>query len=232
MNQTNLLPPQPTPVTLLPVKLLNRTLLFISVIVFTYILVLYGTYLTIPTHNTAATHFDAIIVLGCPAKPDGTPSPEQRERVLEGVRQYKAGIAAHIIMTGAAAHNQFVEAHVMDEFAQSQGVPVEAITEEPQAQNTVQNIYYSAQIMHRNGWGSAEIVSSPSHLPRAALIANTLNLDQPTLSIDWRTHAAHWPSEYTAWHKLRLYTGEARDCLYRRFHGFPNSKFLPNPFMN
>lgn len=211
-------------------KLLNRILLFASVIVFSWLLVLYGTYVTLPTHNTSATHFDTLIVLGCPAKLDGTPSPEQRERVLEAVRQFKAGVAPHIIMTGAAAHNQFVEAHVMDEFAQSQGVPASAIVEEPQAHDTIQNIYYSAQLMHAEGWGSAEIISSPSHLPRAALITNTLNIDQPTLSINWRTHAAHWPPEYTLWHRLRLYTAEARGCFYLRFHGFPNSKFLPNPF--
>lgn len=213
-------------------KLLSRIALFVSVIVFTYVLILYGTYITLPTHNTAAAHFDTLIVLGYPANPDGNPSPEQRERVLEAVRQYKAGIAPHIIMTGAAAHNQFVEAHVMDEFAKSQGVPAAAITEEPQAENTIQNLYYSAKIMHEQGWGSAEIVSSPSHLPRAALIVNTLNIDQPTLSINWSTHPAHWPPEYGLWHRLRLYNGEARDCLYLRFHGFPNSKFLPNPYMN
>lgn len=193
-------------------------------------MVLYGTYITLPNHNTLATHFDTLIVLGCPANLDGTPSPEQRERVLEAVRQYKAGVAPHIIMTGAAAHNQFVEAHVMDEFAQSQGVPAAAITEETQAENTIQNIYYSAQIMHAQGWGSAEIISTPSHLPRAGLITNTLNIDQPTLSIDWTTQPARWPPEYTFWHRFKLYTGEARDCLYLRTHGFPNSKFLPNPF--
>ena len=226
-NQTELPPCYPN-----PVKLLNRTLLYISVVLFTCALVLYGTYLTLPTHNTAATHFDTLIVLGYPANPDGTPSPEQRERVLEGVREYKSGVAAHLIMTGTAAHNQYVEAQVMAQLAESQGVPPEAIIEEPQAQNTIQNLYYSAQIMHRQGWNSAEIVSSPSHLPRAALIANTLNIDQPTLSIDWRTHAARWPPEYSLARRFILYTGEARNCLYLRFHGFPNSKFLPNPFEN
>ena len=35
-------------------------------------------YRTIPTRNTNLTHFDTIIVLGTPAKLDGTPSPEQR----------------------------------------------------------------------------------------------------------------------------------------------------------
>lgn len=208
-------------------KALGRILFYLSAVIFAIVLVLFGVYVTIPTHNTAATHFDTLIVLGYPAKLDGTPSPEQRERVLEGVRQYKAGVASHIIMTGAAAHNRFVEAHVMDEFAQSQGVPAAAIIEEPQAKNTIQNLYYSSRIMHQQGWTSAEIVSSPSHLPRAALIVNTLNYEQPSLYINWRTHAAHWPAEYSIFREAVLYIGEARNCLILRFNGFPNSRFLP-----
>ena len=92
---------------------------------------------------------------------DGTPSPEQRERVLEGVREYKAGVAPHIIMTGGPAHNHFVEAHTMSQLASSEGVPLADILEEGQAQNTIQNIFYSSQIMHQHGWSSAEVVSSP-----------------------------------------------------------------------
>ena len=212
-------------------KLLTRTLFYVVVIVFTFALVVAGNYLTLPTHNTDATHFDTLIVLGTSARLDGTPSPEQRERVLEGVREYKAGVAPMILMTGGAAHNQSIEAHVMDEFAQSQGVPADAIVEEPRAMNTVQNIYYSALMMRHKGWTSAEIISSPSHLPRVALIANTLNLDQPSLSIDWRTHAARWPPEYSAWHRFLLYAGEAYQCLLIRLDGFPSSPFLPHRFM-
>jgi uncharacterized SAM-binding protein YcdF (DUF218 family) len=190
-------------------------------------LVVYGNYITLPTHNTAATHFDAIVVLGTPSKPDGTPSPEQRERVLEGVREYKAGVAPRLIMTGGAAHNALVEAHTMAQFAESQGVPADAMLEEDQAQNTVQNMYYSAKILHEHGWGSAEIVSSPYHLGRTSLIMNALNTRQPSLSIDWRTHGSLWPPEYDIHHEIVLYSVEAWRCLQLRFMGYPSSRFLP-----
>jgi uncharacterized SAM-binding protein YcdF (DUF218 family) len=208
------------------VKLLSRTLFYLFVLIFTLALILAGNYLTLPTHNTAATHFDTLIVLGYPATRDGTPSPEQRERVLEGVREYKAGVASHIIMTGTAAHNQYVEAQVMSQLARAQGVPASDIIEEPQAQNTIQNIFYSAQIMHLHHWESAEVISSPYHLGRTALILNAINTKQPALSIDWRTHAAPWPPEYGLHRKLILYTREAWSCLSLRIHGFPPSKFL------
>lgn len=87
-------------------------------------------YRTIPAKNTALTHFDTLVVLGTPANTDGTPSPEQRERTLEAVREYKTYVADHIIFTGGAAHNQFVEADVMERLAIEKGVPANAIVSE------------------------------------------------------------------------------------------------------
>lgn len=208
-------------------KLLNRILIVVVLIVFALAFIVTINYKTLPTHNTTQTHFDTIVVLGTPSKSDGTPSPEQRERVLEGVREYKAGIAPHIIMTGGPAHNHFVEAHTMAQLAAAQGVPSSDILEEPQALNTIQNIYYSAQLMHQHNWSSAEVVSSPNHLGRTALILDTFNTTQPSLSIDWHTHPAPWPHEYSLPRELLLDYGEAVRCLQLRIHGFPPSKFLP-----
>jgi uncharacterized SAM-binding protein YcdF (DUF218 family) len=176
-------------------------------------------YRDIPTHNTDLTHFDTLIVLGTPAKADGSPSPEQRERTLEGVREFKAGVASHLIMTGGAAHNQFVEAHVMKELAIAQGVPSEAVTEEGQAQNTVQNIFYSHRIMAAQHWTSAEVISSPSHLPRAALILEHY-------SFSWRTQQAPWPQEYSEVKRALHYCVEAEYCLRLKIFGFPSTPFL------
>jgi uncharacterized SAM-binding protein YcdF (DUF218 family) len=211
------------------VKLLRRFFLLLIALAFTFGLIVCGSYITLPTHDTSATHFDTIIVLGTPATPDGAPSPEQRERVLEGIREYRSGVAPHLIMTGGPAHNQFVEAHVMAQFAESQGVPASDILEEGQAQNTIQNIYYSAQIMHRQGWSSAEVVSSPYHLGRTALILNTFDLRQPALAIHWRTHPANWPREDNIVARIILSSVEAWRCLDLRVQGFPASRFLPRP---
>src|SRR5712671_6512777 len=114
---------------------LRKLLTFLVALV---VLVIGGTalfYRSIPTPKTHVTHVDTIIVLGTPSRMDGTPSPEQRERTLEGVREFKAGIAPHLIFTGGPAHNQFIEAHTMAVLALAQGVPPEAIFEEGQAQN-------------------------------------------------------------------------------------------------
>lgn len=136
-----------------------------------------------PRSNTALDRFDAIIVLGTPADNDGDPTPTQLARVTEAVREYERGVAPRIIMTGGRTHRQFVEADVMARTAEAQGIPASAIVEEKQARNTIENACYSARIMKDHGWQSAEIVSSASHLPRAALIFSDLPLQ-------WRVHAA------------------------------------------
>jgi uncharacterized SAM-binding protein YcdF (DUF218 family) len=178
------------------------------------------TYSTVPDHTTDATHFDTLIVLGYPCRSDGSPSPEQRERVLEAVREFKAGRAGHMIVTGSAAHNRFVEAESMARLAEEQGIPAEDVVVEPQARNTIENVYYSDKIMQANGWKTAEVVSSASHLPRSGLILSRYRFG-------WRTHAAPWPAEYSWWRVALTFAYEAQGTTALRWFGFAPSKFLP-----
>jgi uncharacterized SAM-binding protein YcdF (DUF218 family) len=204
------------------VKPLRKLLTVLMILVIAAIVGVAVVYRTIPTSDTNLRHFDTIIVLGTPANPDGTPSPEQRERTLEGVREFKAGVAPNLILTGGPAHNQYIEAHVMATFAIAQGVPPSAVIEEDHAQNTIQNIFYSQRIMTQHGWTSAEVVSSPSHLPRTALILEHFPLQ-------WRTHPAPWPPQYAFWQRAAHYSVEAQSCFKLRVLGFPRTPFLPHP---
>ncbi len=136
-----------------------------------------------PVSNTSLTRFDAIIVMGSPADSDGNPTPKQLARVTEAVHEYERGVAPRLILTGGAVRNQFVEARVMARTAQAQGIPESAILVEPEARTTIQNACYAVRIMKAHGWRSAEVVSSASHLPRAAIVFSGLPLQ-------WRTHAA------------------------------------------
>lgn len=177
-------------------------------------------YWAIPLRNTEQTHFDTLIVLGSPANPDGSVSPEERTRVSEAVHEMRAGVAAHMILTGGPAHNRFVEADVMARLAESEGVPASAIVQETRAQNTIQNIFYSNAILREHGWSSAEVVSSPSHLPRAALIL-------AHYPIAWRLDAAPWPKEFLRGRIAAIYWYEALECLRLRVMGFSDSPFVP-----
>jgi uncharacterized SAM-binding protein YcdF (DUF218 family) len=136
-----------------------------------------------PAGNTRLNRFDAIVVLGYPTDHDGNPRPAQLARVTEAVREYERGVAPRIIVSGAAVANEFVEARVMARTAEAQGVPASSIVIEPNARDTIENACYSVQIMKAHGWNSAEVITSPSHLPRSGIIFSHL-------PVTWRAHAA------------------------------------------
>jgi uncharacterized SAM-binding protein YcdF (DUF218 family) len=146
-----------------------------------------------PRSNTARSQFDAIVVLGTPADGDGNPTPEMLDRVTEGVAEYRRGVARRLILSGSAAHNEFIEADVMARVAEAQGVPASAVYEETRALDTIQNACYSEAILKAHGWHSAEVISSAEHLPRAAMIFARLAKAE---HLAWRMHAA--PANLTA----------------------------------
>ncbi len=166
-----------------------------------------------PRSNTTRQTFDVILVLGTPSRRDGSPSPEQRERVLEGVREWRKGVAPRLVMSGGAAHNGWVEAESMARFAEAQGVPPSAVIVETQAMDTIQNIFYTVALMREHGWQSAEVVSESYHLPRTERIL-------AHFPIEWRTDAAPWPPEYGIRDKWVRDWREAQTCLALRMHGF------------
>jgi uncharacterized SAM-binding protein YcdF (DUF218 family) len=149
----------------------------------------------------------------------GSPSPVQRARVLVGVHEWRLGVAPHIIMSGAAAHNRWVEADSMAHLAEQQGVPAGDILEDRQAHDTIQNVYYTVAIMQAHGWKSADVVSSWNHLPRASLIL-------AHFPIAWRTDAAPWPQSFSILDRLVRDWREAIYCLQLRIHGFTPSRFI------
>ena len=71
--------------------------------------------------------FDAIIVPGCPAKPDGALSTCQSRRATWAALLWERGYAHHFITSGAAAQNPFVEAESLAAAMAALGVPAERI---------------------------------------------------------------------------------------------------------
>jgi uncharacterized SAM-binding protein YcdF (DUF218 family) len=178
-------------------------------------------YFSIPMSDTQQHQFDVILVLGNPANDDGSIATVARSRVLEGIRQYRAGVAPRLLMTGGAVKNRFPEGEVMRQFALSQGVPAEALFAETQSRNTLQNAFYSYKIMQAHGWTSVMVVSSPTHLRRASLIF----LHYP---LAWQMQAAPWPPDVPLWRLAWFWCSESGYTSYVRLFGFPNAgQYLP-----
>ena len=198
-----------------------RRLLWVLSAALALAVAVYVSYATVPMRNTDASHFDTIIVLGVPANRDGSESVDEKTRVDEGVREYRAGRAGHIIMSGGAAWTPVAEAQVMARAALAAGVPAEDIVIEDRSMNTIQNIFFSHAIMERRDWRSAEVVSSPNHLPRAALIL-------ARYGFQWTTHASGWPPKMGGVEKAGWYVYEALRVSAIRWFGFWKTDYLPS----
>ncbi|WP_088187086.1 YdcF family protein [Desulfosporosinus sp. FKA] len=127
--------------------------------------------------NNSGQKRDVIIVLGYPAKKDGSISPILRERINEASKLYHEGVAGTIICTGAAVANIYIEADIMAQALIELGVPDYCIIREKLAKGTYDNLVNSRKIMQDRKLNTAVIVSSPWHLRKASSYAFKLEID-------------------------------------------------------
>ncbi len=76
--------------------------------------------------------------------------------------------------------------------------------------------------MQAEGWTSALIVTSPTHVRRASLIFQHYPLA-------WKMDEAPWPPDYPLWKKAWFWFSETGYTAYGRIFGFPNAhQYLPH----
>ena len=148
-------------------------------------------YVLVGAETDYAAPADVIIVLGCsPYAPRGGPSLCLSSRGHHAADLYHRGLAPRIIASGGYTDNGPTEASVMLRVLTSEGVPEAAVILEEQAHNTIQNIGYSQEIMRRNNWSTAILVTEPYHIKRATLVAQDAGLRvYPSPAVDsplWR----------------------------------------------
>ena len=109
---------------------------------------------------------DVILVLGA-AEYRGRPSPVLRARLDHALELYRRGLAPRIMTTGGAGGDPvFTEGGVGRSYLISQGVPVEAIILENEAESTVESTALAGEIIHRMGLHSVIVVTDGYHIYR------------------------------------------------------------------
>lgn len=172
---------------------------------------IFWAYRTVPLRNNDDPQVDALLVLGSPTEIDGTLTAAQRWRMDEAIREYRAGRAPHIVISGGRTSRSYIEAQTMGDYAVRQGIPARAIVEEGSSTTTLQNIRNSQRILEARGWRRVEVISSPEHLPRAALMLRSTDLL-------WQMHAAPTPGRSRV-EKMGAYTDEAVGTATFRLFG-------------
>lgn len=114
---------------------------------------------------------DAIVVPGCPARPDGQASTCVARRVGAAVAAFRERLASTVVFSGAAVHNPANEAQAMAAYARTLGLPEAAILIEPNARHTAQNLSFTAWLLRPRGMRSVLIVTDAMQLPFAMELA-------------------------------------------------------------
>lgn len=134
---------------------------------------------------------DCIIVLGCGVK-NNKPTPMLEDRLLEGIRLYKNGTSAKIIMTGDHGRQEYDEVNVMKQFAIDKGVPSEDIFMDHAGFSSYDSIYRAKEIFQAN---KVVIVTQKYHLYRSIYIAKKLGMEAYGVASNPRPYAGQWARE-------------------------------------
>jgi uncharacterized SAM-binding protein YcdF (DUF218 family) len=133
---------------------------------------------------------DAIVVYGCRAYTDGTPSQALADRVHTACELYHQGLAQRIVMSGGPVSNSTLhETQVMADYAVAQGVPREAILLDPNGLDT-QATANNIEPILRNALPTKSLrllaVSHDYHLPRVKLSLERQGLTAYTVPAEIR----------------------------------------------
>ena len=113
---------------------------------------------------------DCAVVFGASVHQNNAPGPGIERRIDTAVRLYKQGTVHRLFLTGGkgdADHSS--EASVMQQLAEREGVPHAAITAEPNAHSTWENLLYVRPLTR--GCSSVIGISDRYHLARIELLA-------------------------------------------------------------
>lgn len=119
---------------------------------------------------------DVIIVLGCSVWGQ-EPSPALKERIDKAFELYQKGYAEKIIASGGRGYDEEIsEAAMIKKMLVKRGIPKKNIIEENDSTNTVENLKFSQQIMQKQKFDTAIIVTNYFHMYRASMITHDLNI--------------------------------------------------------
>ncbi|SOC05690.1 YdcF family protein [Rhodobacter maris] len=151
---------------------------------------------------------DAVaVVLGARVAPDGTPSAAVLRRTRHAVALYRVGEVSGLVLTGAAFPPAPSEAEAMARICRAADVPEAALTLEPRARTTRENLAFSAALAPG---ARLVIVTDTYHAARAGLAARQLGLavtlscpSAPDLPLRKRFTLALREALARLWYRLR-----------------------------
>ena len=117
---------------------------------------------------------DAILILGCEVKPDGSLSLMLKDRLDKGIELYKNGVATKVIVSGDHGREDYDEVNAMKKYMIQNEVPREDIFMDHAGFNTYDSMYRAKNIFNVN---KCVVVTQKYHLYRSVYIGNALGME-------------------------------------------------------
>jgi hypothetical protein len=144
---------------------------------------------------------DALLILGCWFRPDGSLPPLLKGRADRAIafwkeQKEKTGKEAVLIASGGQGKDEpMPEAAAIRAYLLSQGIPDSAILTEERSANTFQNMAYSRELMDERGIGGKVAYATTNyHVFRSGLWASRAGL--PAEGIGSKTAWWYWPNAF------------------------------------
>ena len=158
---------------------------------------------TLQAQNTGGS-YAAILLLGggiTPELPNNDPANahEAFDRIIYTAQLYRQNLAPRIVVSGGnglrdAFPQAQTEAAAMKMMLNLMGVPSEAVLTEDQSLNTRQNMAFTANLLEENHIvGRIALVTSATHMPRAAATAKKYGMHVDAYPTDWTAPLAYRP---------------------------------------
>lgn len=120
---------------------------------------------------------DCLIALGARVRPDGSLSQTLENRCRAAFDAWKNGCAQSVIVCGGRGRDEpCAEAQAMATYLVRAGMPEERVFQDAASCNTVENLKHAGEIMRRQGFRTAALVTSDYHVTRALWIARDMGM--------------------------------------------------------
>lgn len=142
--------------------------------------------LIIDGFTDSASQSDVAVVLGNQVTNEGVPSERLAARLDKAIELYEASVASKILVSGGVGASGYDEAEVMAEYLAERGVPSSDILVDSLGVNTRATAENTANLMEKNGWTSAIVVTQYFHVTRSRLAFHQEGIEQVSTA-----HANH-----------------------------------------
>lgn len=128
---------------------------------------------------------ECILILGAGVWAGGVPSNMLADRLEEGLRLYRNGVAGKLIVSGDHGRKNYDEVNVMKKYLMDRGVPGEDIFMDHAGFTTYESMYRAKEVF---GVKKAIVVTQRYHLYRALYICEKMKIDALGSASDPRSY--------------------------------------------